>query len=389
MNLQNRLLELLQAGQGGLLYVLHALGLAGDEHGQAAWPFQHRLAVETLVLDGGLTRQVALVLGALAAALLLAVAGACSKRLRWSCWGIGALLLLVVPWPDRSLVLTDAVATSFHHSPTGFAAASIERGLLLYHAQCATCHGDDGLGEGPRAASLAMWPPRLTSDLLWRRAEGEVFWRILHGMRDRHGVETMPGADRRLSDADVWSLIDAMKALAAGRSLMAEAAWSPPVRAPDAAVRCARDGAARSIRALRGQRLRIVAGTASLPVPLEDPRLLTIVLVPSAGAAAGAAADCRMEDAAAYAAYAEVSGAEPASFDGAQLLVDRDGWLRAYGRPGKDGWSKRDFVCRSAAPRDDPPGPTPATRDGLGDLIAAIDADPVRSAGLGIAHARR
>ncbi len=85
----------------------------------------------------------------------------------------------------------------------------------------------------------------------------------------------------------------------------------------------------------------------------------------------------------AWAAYAEVSGASVDRFAGAQFLVDRDGWLRAYGAPGKTAWSQGDLVCRSSST----PLIRASTRDELGDLVAAIDADPVRSNALGIAHA--
>lgn len=394
MNLQNALLEGLQALQKGLLAVLHALGLASDVDGQPAWPFAHRLATETFVIDAALTRQVAAVLIVLAAALLLLVAGAASRRARWRYWTLAMLALVLAPWPSPAIVFTDAVATSFHRSTTGFTASSIEHGLVLYAQRCASCHGSDGQGEGPRAASLPMWPPRLSGELLWRRAEGELFWEIRHGIRDRHGIETMPGGDAHWNDADVWALVDGLRALAAGTGARLDGAWSPPVRAPDAALRCARDADIRTLAALRGQRLRIVAGGAALSGHLEDPRLVTILVgaAPDSGAAAAsgsgaaAAADCVVADTAAYAAYAQIAGVDPAAFDGAQMLVDRDGWLRAYGPPGQTAWSDRDFLCRSegTAPR----AAAGSSADDLGALIASIDADPVRSSGLGLAHAR-
>jgi len=379
--LQNAVLDLAQSAQTGTLRVLHALGLASDAHGQAAWPFARRIATETLVIDAGLARQVAWTLACVALAVLLLAGGIARRRARPFAWIAALALVLLAPWPARSLILADAQATSFHRSPTGFEASSITRGLALYQTHCASCHGADGNGEGPAAASLSTWPPRLDGELLWHRAEGDLFGTVMAGLHDRHGARTMPGFAGKLGDADAWALIDGMKALAAGASIRAESAWTEPVRAPDALVHCGDGAADRPLQALRGERLRVVAGGAG--VPAADPRFVTVLLEPpGATPSAATPSDCVVRSPQAWAAYAEVSGASPERFAGAQLLVDRDGWLRAYGAPGKTAWSQGDLLCRStrAAPS------TAASRDGLGDLVAAIDADPVRSSALGFAH---
>jgi hypothetical protein len=172
-----------------------------------------------------------------------------------------------------------------------------------------------------------------------------------------------------------------MKALAAGASIRAESAWIEPVRAPDAMVHCGDGVPDRPLHALHGDRLRIVAGGARIPA--ADPRFVTVLLEPPGSAPSIApSSDCVVRSSAAWAAYAEVSGASPDRFFGTQLLVDRDGWLRAYGAPGKTAWSQGDLLCSSTRLAS----ATSTSRDGLGDLIAAIDADPVRSGALGIAH---
>jgi hypothetical protein len=65
-SLQNAVLGLAQATETGLLRGLHAIGLARDVDGQAAWPFARRIATETLVIDAGLARQVAWTLACIA-----------------------------------------------------------------------------------------------------------------------------------------------------------------------------------------------------------------------------------------------------------------------------------------------------------------------------------
>ncbi|MCP2936788.1 c-type cytochrome, partial [Salmonella enterica subsp. enterica serovar Typhimurium] len=81
---------------------------------------------------------------------------------------------------------------------------------------CAACHGDDGRGEGPLAATLPRWPPTLVSPLLARRADGELFWHIADGMRDGNGSLAMPAFAGVLADEEIWAVLDYAKALAAG-----------------------------------------------------------------------------------------------------------------------------------------------------------------------------
>jgi mono/diheme cytochrome c family protein len=386
------LLETLQSGQLFVLKVLHAAGLAPDVHGQPAWPFAQRVAVETLVIDAGLTRQLcwALLCTALAVVFALsAIAAGVSARGRprrrrtrvraWLALLAAVVLCAVAPWPPLTVLLADATPTSFHRSASGFDAVSIERGHALYGRHCASCHGDDGRGEVARASTLPVWPPRLSGQLLWRRAEGEVFWSVAHGMHDRHGTPTMPGYAQTLSDADIWAVLDATRALAAGRSVREESAWLEPVRAPGVLVLC--DGApARPLVSYRGQRIRLVA-PGDGAAPQEDPRVVTIALqLPQGPQGPG----CTIADARAWRAYALVAGLAPDALAGVQFIVDRDGWLRALSPRGKSAWSRSDLMCRSSALDTS----MPAGADGLGDLIAAIDADPIRSAAIGLPHLR-
>jgi len=376
---------LLAGAEGAQLLVLRAgaaLGLTDTVAGQPAWPFAHRVAVETLLIDPGLARQLVWALAAGALAVLLALAGALRRRERGPLWGLALLLLLLWPWPPRSLWLTAAVPTSFHRSPTGFDAASVTRGLALYRQHCLACHGADGRGEGPAAATLPVWPPTLSAGLLWKRAEGELLWRVLHGMQDRAGRTTMPPFAGRLVEADAWALLDAMRALSAGEAVRREATWPWPVQAPDFALRCG-NGPPRRLAAWRGQRVRIVAGAAGQAAWREDPRLLTVVLQ---AADIPQPADCVALSPDATAAYALVAGVSGASLAGLQFIVDRDGWLRALAAPGRTGWSEDSLICRaSEAPVASAASPQ---ADGLGALIARMDADPVRNPRLFGPHGR-
>ena len=373
------LLSALQEAQLGLRAVLHALGLAPDIHGQPGWPFAYRIAGEMLALEAGHARRVAICIACLLLAGLSLAVSLLGRRARPGLWALAAVVLLLAPWPEAHLLLAPAVPTSLHVSPTGFTAQGIVRGQAVYAQQCVRCHGADGRGEGVDAAQLPMWPPTLNGSLLWKRLDGELFWRVRHGMQARDGSSTMPGFRLQLSDADVWEVLDYLQANAAGQMLKESGGWSYPVRMPDAAVVC-RHQAPRSLHSLGGQRLRVLTDADPLQ---DDPRLVSVYTAvdatdPECQASTSGRQDLRI-------ALSLVLGIEPAQLAGHQLLVDRDGWLRARGQPGQAGWSASDLVCRaSTVPRT--VVASAAAEDGLDGLIRRMDFEPVRLLRGGFPH---
>jgi mono/diheme cytochrome c family protein len=350
-------------------------------HGQPAWPWSQRFSGENLLIDLGQARSLAWTLLFVALAALALLLALFWRRARFYLLAPVPMLLIATPWPEAHVVLVPATPTSFQASPTGFTAASIARGRVLYELNCVACHGADGRGEGPLAASQAVWPPNLSGPLLWRRADGDLLWRILHGTRDpQHGKTTMPGFGGKIDEPDAWALIDYMKALGAGQSLRSLGNWPQPIGLPDMAVRCGSQ-AARSLASWRGQRVRIVAGNAA---PVEDPRLVTVLLVPPSPMASSASADCIVQSAAAWEALALITGTDRLA--GTQLIADRDGWLRVRGEPGNAGWSDDDLVCRSERTPPAPGQRAAFPADGLGALIARMDAEPVRFVKGGFIH---
>jgi mono/diheme cytochrome c family protein len=383
----NLLIGLLQGAQLQLLRVLDALGLVGQAHGQPAWPWDHRLSGENLLIDLGQARRLGLTVVVLAVAFVVLLLALLWRRRRLWLVALTTLLVVLAPWPEANVVLAPAYPTSFQQSPTGFTAASIDRGRVLYAAQCVACHGTDGKGQGPLAAAQPVWPPNLAGPLLWRRADGDVLWHVLNGVRDRRGAVTMPGFGPALGDEDAWALIDFMKAQGAGESLRAAGLWTQPIAPPDVAVQC-RGKPQRMLSSWRGQRLRIVAAGGGQPL-LEDPRMVTVFLKPNAQAGdahAGNAqtGDCVADAPAAWSAFSLIAATDQLA--GTQLIVDRDGWLRARGEPGKNEWSDDDLLCRTDAPARVDSKPLPLPPDGLGALIARMDAEPVRFVKGGFVH---
>ncbi|MBR8329652.1 cytochrome c, partial [Burkholderia cenocepacia] len=252
-------LQLLYRAQIALARGLHAIGLTGDADGQAAWPWAHRIALETLRIDAGLTRQLALACGATALAVMLACTALASRKWRIASAIAALAVAWFAPWPPAALWLAPAVPTSFQRDPAPFSVSNVMRGAHLYTQHCAACHGADGRGEGPLAATLAHWPPTFAGALLARRLDGELFWRVRHGTQDEHSAPTMPGFAATLGPQDTWAVLDYLKALAAGSGAQTEGAWPVPVPLPALDVRCG-DAAPQALEHWReGQRVRVVA----------------------------------------------------------------------------------------------------------------------------------
>jgi mono/diheme cytochrome c family protein len=109
--------------------------------------------------------------------------------------------------------------------------ASLEHGAALYATNCASCHGDGGMGDGPVGSSLnpAPAPVAHTSQMV---ADDYLFWRISEGGAP---FGTSMPAWNILDEKARWDLVNYMRALGAGTvnpaSGMGGAAYDPAVQA--------------------------------------------------------------------------------------------------------------------------------------------------------------
>ena len=94
-------------------------------------------------------------------------------------------------------------------NPVKPSAASVATGKKKYGYDCAMCHGADGDGKGDLAVDmkLKMNDYRDTATLK-TVTDGEMFYVIKNGNGD------MPSEADRLSDEDVWNLVNYMRTLA-------------------------------------------------------------------------------------------------------------------------------------------------------------------------------
>ena len=91
---------------------------------------------------------------------------------------------------------------------------SLVRGESVYVLQCATCHGDGGMGDGPAGAALDPAPaPVAHSGQMM--GDDYLFWRISEGGKP---FQTgMPGYEASLDEAERWDVINYLRALGSGQ----------------------------------------------------------------------------------------------------------------------------------------------------------------------------
>jgi len=112
--------------------------------------------------------------------------------------------------------------------------ASIERGAEIYAAQCATCHGDGGMGDGPAAANLdpAPAPVAQTSQMT---GDDYLFWRVSEGGAIEPFNSTMIAWKGVLDEDARWDVINYVQALGSGqvmpRQSVGGAAFDPAIEA--------------------------------------------------------------------------------------------------------------------------------------------------------------
>jgi hypothetical protein len=86
----------------------------------------------------------------------------------------------------------------------GITLGEAQEGESLYHQYCASCHGENGLGNGPVAPYLTVKPADLTRISARRDGEfpREQLKRIIAGeeLPPGHGTRTMPVWGERLQD---------------------------------------------------------------------------------------------------------------------------------------------------------------------------------------------
>ncbi|HLF63206.1 MAG TPA: cytochrome c [Saprospiraceae bacterium] len=79
----------------------------------------------------------------------------------------------------------------------------------LYSTHCKSCHGKEGLGDGPKAAQLDTPSGDFSTASFQKQSDGTLFYKTLEGRGD------MPSYKKKIPDQeDIWQLVHYMRTFA-------------------------------------------------------------------------------------------------------------------------------------------------------------------------------
>ena len=120
-----------------------------------------------------------------------------NRKMRW----VSAIAFLVFIFV--AVACRELLASSFVSNPIPSSAQSIARGKQLFDQHCQACHGVEGRGDGPAAATLTKRPDDLT-----RIAPPPLFPDGVVAYRIANGGDMMPAWKTAFSENQIWDLIN-------------------------------------------------------------------------------------------------------------------------------------------------------------------------------------
>jgi len=358
----------------GIAGIVGALGASVPAmHAPIAWPLP-------FTLDWDVTAPAThwRLLALLAAAFVAAAFALVSPR-SWRFARAGLVAASVIALAAAcALVAVPALPTTYARVPIPYAVPSIGRGAALYAAHCAVCHGAEGRGDGPAAASLPVRPDNLVAGHGAAHPPGELYWYVSHGIPG----SPMPAFAAHLSERERWDVINFLRARVSAeraRALTPTVRLGPLVVAPDFAFEL-EPGVQHTLREGRDRSLTLLvlytlpasvtrlAALASVRGELERSGVRVVALPLGDAEATDSTVDrvllARAEPAfgATYAMIVQAfdSDSDPDQTRHAELLIDRQGYIRARWL-GSAGVPSMAELARAGQSADALPLPDPAT----------------------------
>jgi mono/diheme cytochrome c family protein len=92
-------------------------------------------------------------------------------------------------------------------NPIAADSESMAAGEQLFATNCALCHGEGGLGDGPAAVGLDKPPANLNEAHVQELSDGSLFYIISHGKPDT----PMPAWDKVLNEEERWHVVNHLR----------------------------------------------------------------------------------------------------------------------------------------------------------------------------------
>lgn len=91
-------------------------------------------------------------------------------------------------------------------NPLAKVEASVKKGKMVYMKHCRSCHGNAGLGDGPKAARLKTFPGDFSGADFHAQSDGVIMYKSIFGRDD------MPNYEKKIpSKKDRWAVVNYMR----------------------------------------------------------------------------------------------------------------------------------------------------------------------------------
>jgi mono/diheme cytochrome c family protein len=125
----------------------------------------------------------------------------------WISWLRVALVAVAVVFGlgigSRSVVEAANRGSALRTNPVAATAASVARGKLIYLANCASCHGVDGAGDGPQGSGM-LPAPGAVGPSVTGMTDQQLQYLVTNGLA---GTK-MPSFATTLSENERWDLVN-------------------------------------------------------------------------------------------------------------------------------------------------------------------------------------
>jgi mono/diheme cytochrome c family protein len=135
-------------------------------------------------------------------------------RVRFPRVWCAALVLLAAGWNGANVLAAQAGSRSDAaklKNPVRSTSTSIAAGKKLYDAQCASCHGTTGKGDG-RGGAMLKPPPSDLTDSEWKHGDSDGA--IVVVLRDGIEQTSMRGYGGRIPETELWNIVNYVRTLA-------------------------------------------------------------------------------------------------------------------------------------------------------------------------------
>jgi len=121
---------------------------------------------------------------------------------------VTVLMYSFTPKADQDKWVAPAKYDSMKNPVDASDAEDMTVGKNLYMQHCKSCHGKEGLGDGPKSAELSTPSGDFSTSEFHSQSDGSIFYKIKEGRDD------MPSFAKKIpDDDDIWMVVNFIRTM--------------------------------------------------------------------------------------------------------------------------------------------------------------------------------